>query len=275
MIQAEILKIRTGLSMKVAALVAVAGLLVTQLISVTLIPAISSGAIDIGEDLSELGEPGFGSRAFQFAALSPLGGGAGGAGTLSIAMVAIVLLGVFVATTDHRFGGIVITALAEPRRLRIVGAKVLATSAVAAALGVTFLIICVATLMLSATVLSDAGLLLTWGEIGVTALKAVAVTVLMALLGLAVGVIARSQLAGVLVAISLLVAEPIVQAFAALFSGGLPVWAQVLPLSLGQAAIASGESGAGFPPALALLLLAVITALSLGVAGGVFRRRDL
>lgn len=261
--------------MRLAALIAIIGLLITQLVAVTVIPALASGALDVGEDVSELGTFDFASRAFQLNALNPLGGGGGGTGTLTIAMVAIVLFGVFVATTDYRFGGIVTTVLAQPRRLRVLGGKVVATFAAAAALGVAFALICLGVLLLATSVLSDAGLVLSWGEVAGTALRAAAVTALMALLGLAIGIICRSQLAGTLVAISVLVAEPVVQTFAGLLSGVVPLWAQLLPLSLGQAVLTSAEQAQAVSPTIALLVLTAIVAALLGISGLLLRRRDL
>ena len=273
MLTAELLKLRTVAATKVTVALGVVGLLVTQVLLVTLLPALASGAIDTKGAAAELGTIDPGSVAFQYSALNPLGG-MGGVGSVSIATIAVVVLGLLVATTDYRFGGIVTTALAQPRRLRILGGKVAATAVVAAGLAVVYAVVVLGNLLVATLVIPGAELVLPAVDIVSTLVRGAAVVVLLALLGVGIGVIVRSQLAGILVVISLLVLEPIVQALAQALTGGVPLWAQLLPLSLGQAAIAQVGSLA-LHPLVALAALAGIVLAVLVAAGAALRRRDL
>jgi len=275
MVRAELLKLRTVTGTWVALAIGVLGLLLTQVLTITVLPAIASGVIpgaDIGDELGNL-DPG--SLGFQVAALNVLGGGGNSLGSVSITAIVVLILGLLVATTDYRFGGIVSTALAEPRRWRILGGKTAATAVTAALLGVVLSVICLGTLLVSTAVLPGVDLVVPAPDIAFTLMRGIAVVVLFALLGLAIGTLVRSQLAGVLVVIALLFVEPILQGLAQLLTGAVPLWAQLLPLSLGLSAIAGADAGLAIPPAVALLALAGIVALLLGLAGTVLRRRDL
>ena len=274
MFAAELLKLRTVAATKITIAVGAAGLLLTQVLLITLLPALANGALGADVAPSELGPTDPGTAAFQSGALDILGGGSG-MGSVGAATIAVVLLGLFAATTDYRYGGIVATALAQPRRTRILVGKAAATAVTAAAFALLLAVICVAVLLISVTVLPSTGLVLGWTDILATLGRGAIVVVLLALLGLAIGVLVRSQLAGVLVVVALLLLEPIVQAFAQLFSGALPLWAQLLPLSLGRTAIAGGDGGAVLPWGVALAALAGIVLAALAAGAAVLRRRDL
>jgi ABC-2 type transport system permease protein len=273
MYRAELIGIRSVLATRVAAIIAIVGLVVTQLAVVTLLPALARG--DIGPGAEELGGdlPSFdlGSSADQLGALSPLGS-TSGTGSLGAVVIAVVLLGVLAGTSDFRFGGIVGAALASPRRGRILAAKAGAVATVGAVLGIVLVVVSTLTLIVG---LAARGLPLAIdpvGAIGVVG-RGVLVVLLLALLGLAIGVVARNQLAGVLVALAVLVLEPIVQGTAALVSGTAPVWTQFLPVALAQAAIGAGP--APVSPAVASIGLVVLTVIALGAAAVDLRRRDV
>ena len=274
MFAAELLKLRTVAAPAVTIAIGAVGLLLTQVLLVTVIPAIANGTIDTNGEVgaAELGPVDPGALPFQLAALDVLGGGSG-TGSVSVATIAVLILGLLVATTDYRHGGIVATALAQPRRGRILAAKASATAVTAAAFGVLLAIIAAGVLVVTVVVLPGAELVLD----PLTALavlgRGVLVVVLLALLGLGIGVLVRSQLAGVLVVVALLLLEPIVQAVAGLISGGVPLWAQLLPVSLGRTAIAAPEGGLVWGVALAAL--GGVVAVVLVAASAVLRRRDL
>ena len=274
MIRAELLKLRTVTGTWVAVGIGAVGLLLTQLLAVTLIPALASGAVRGVPAQNELGAVDPGSLEFQAAALNPLGSVVGSTGSIGVATIVVMVVGLLVATTDYRFGGLVTTALAQPRHLRILGGKVVATAIAAAALALVFAVICVATLLVTTVALPAIEFVVPLGEVLGIVARSVVVIVLLALLGLAIGMLVRSQLAGVLVVIALLILEPIMQSVVQLVTGAVPAWAQLLPLSLGQAAIANSADSA-FPAVVALPALALIVSVATLAAGAVLRRRDL
>lgn len=274
MIRAEVLKLTTTRATKVAAAVGVVGLVATQATLVTILPALASGAIGPGRAALGGDFPTFdlSTRAAQLDALSPLGSSTG-AGSIGIAILSVLILGVLAGTTDYRFGGIVPTALAEPRRGRILASKIGATALVGLVVGIVYAAVSALALMISLP-LTGTDLALSVGDIaGVLGRGAVVVT-LLALLGLAVGILARNQLVGVLTMIGVLVLELIFQGMVQLVTGTLPMWAQLLPLSLGQAAIAPSTVGA-IAPVAAVAALAALVALVLAAAGAAMRARDI
>lgn len=273
MIRAELLKLTTTRATKAAVAVGIAGLVATQVTLVTVLPALASGAIGPGREALGDDLPAFelSSGAAQLAAVSPLGSSTGG--SIGIAVLAVLILGVLAGTTDYRFGGIVPTALAQPQRGRILTAKVGALALVGLAVGVMYAIVSAATLAVS-LLLAQTELAASIPDlVGVLGRGALAVT-LLALLGLAIGVLARSQLAGVLVTLGILVLEIIIQSTVQLVTGALPVWAQLMPLSLGQAAVSSGVTGS-IPPLVAVAALAALVAVVTAAAAVALRSRDI
>lgn len=273
MYRAELLGLRTVRATTVAALVAVLGLIATQVTFVTVLPALARG--DIGPGAEALGGdlPAFSltSGAEQLAALSPLGATSGG-GSLGVVVLAVTLLGVLAGTSDFRFGGIVGAALASPRRERILVAKAAATATIAAVIGLALVVVSVITL---AATLATSGIPLTVGAVAAAGVLArgVLVVALLALLGLAIGVVARNQLAGVLITLSILILEPVVQATVGLITGGVPAWTQFLPVALAQSAVGSGPGL--LSPAIALVALVGLTGIVLVAAAVDLRRRDV
>lgn len=278
MIRAELMKIATVRATKITAAVGIVGLLITQLLSVTTLTYIASGAIKLPEaelqDQLQVVQPD--SFEFQYAALNLLGGGVfgGSTGSLGFATVAILVLGLLVATVDFRYGGIVQTALAEPRRGRLIGAKVTAAAIAAAAFGIALALVSLIVLVATVIAQPDINLLVSAGDIATAIGRGVLVVVLLTLLGLAIGMLVRSQTTGLIVVISLMVFEPIVQTIATFASGGSPLWAQFLPQSLAHSVLANDNQGA-LPWWIALAALAALVAIALTAATAVFRRRDL
>jgi len=70
------------------------------------------------------------------------------------------------------------------------------------------------------------------------------------------------------------VGEPILQGFVQLVTGSLPVWAQILPLSLARAGMAA-PGDAALEPLLALAALTAIVGIVTAAAAVALRRRDL
>jgi ABC-2 type transport system permease protein len=105
-------------------------------------------------------------------------------------------------------------------------------------------------------------------------LRGTTVVALLAILGLAIGILARNQLAGVLTMFGILLFEVIVQSMVQLVTGTFPAWAQILPLALGQAAVSPGP-GWAIPPLGALALLSALAAVVVVAAGAAMRTRDI
>ncbi|NRD25324.1 hypothetical protein [Frigoribacterium sp. VKM Ac-2836] len=274
MFRAEILGLVTTTATKVAAAVAVLGLVMTQVVFVVLLPALASGRVGpgaeaLGDDLPDID---LASPTTQLDALSPLGTTLGG-GSVGLALVAIVLLGVLAGTSDDRHGGIVGAVLASPRRGRVVAAKAAAVGVGAAVVGVVLAVISLLTLAGSLAVTTTPFTAVT-GQVVATSARGVLAVVCLAVIGLAVGILCRSQLAGVLVMIGVLVAEPVLAAVAQLVGGGAAVSAtQFLPVALAQSVIHGGSGTLGGGTAIVALL--ALTVVALAAASLVLRRRDV
>lgn len=274
MFRAELLGLVTTTATKVTAAVAVVGLIVTQLAFVSLMPALADG--DIGPGLDELGSDfpvlDLASRAVQLDALNPLGASMG-AGSIGVALLAITLLGVLAGTSDDRYGGIVGAALASPKRFRIVAAKAGAVALIGAALGAVLALVSLVTLIISLVAtgtpfvlgLPDLAARFGLGVLAVTALSVI---------GLAVGLIVRTQLAGVLTMIGILIVEPVVVSMIQLVTGGtVPAWTQFLPVALAQGVIHGGTGG--FGPIVAVIALLTLTVALTAAASAALSRRDI
>lgn len=274
MFRAELIGLVTTTATKVTAAIAVVGLIVTQLAFVTLMPALAEG--EIGPGLDALGSDfpvlDLASRAVQLDALNPLGASMG-SGSIGVALLAVTLLGVLAGTSDDRYGGIVGAVLASPKRFRIVAAKAGAVALVGAALGVVLALVSLVTLVITLAttgtpfVLGPADLAVRFG-LGVLAVTALAV------IGLAIGLIVRTQLVGVLTMIAILILEPVVVSLIQLVAGGvLPVWTQFLPVALTQGVIHGGVDGLG--PAVVIVALLALTAALTAAASAALARRDI
>ena len=272
MLRAELLALVSTTSAKVAAAVAVCGLLASQLAFVTLLPAIVRGDIGAAEGASE-GLSGFDltSPATQLDALSPLGASLSG-GSVGVALLAIVLFGVLAGTSDFRYGGIVGAALAAPQRWRIVAAKAGAATLAALVLGAGLAIVGGAVLLVT---LAASGVPFVVDPAAAAAVigRGIVTVACLVLIGLAVGLLARSQLAGVLIVLAAILAEPVVTAITQLVSGGTALWTQLLPVSLAHATI--GATPALLTPPVAGAVLLGLAAAALGAATLAVQRRDI
>lgn len=273
MLRAELLKLTTTPASKIALAVGAAGLIITQLITVTLLPALASGLIGPGKDVigDVIPASDLVTSVGQLAALSPLGA-SGGTGSIGIAVIAIVMMGVLAGTSDYRFDGIVTTALAQPNRVRILAAKAAATGIAGIVTGAVFAVVSTATLL---TALGIAGtpFAIEPAVLAAVFARSVLAVACLTTFALAVGILARSQLIAVLAILSILIIEMIVQSIAQLIMGSMPVWAQFMPLSLVHAVI--GTEAAGVPLPIAAAALLALTAIALTLAALVLRRRDI
>ncbi|KJQ56089.1 hypothetical protein [Microbacterium sp. SA39] len=273
MFRAELLGLTTTTATKVSALVAVIGLVLTQLIFVTVLPALARG--DIGPGAAALGTDfpvlDLTSAAAQLAAIIPLGASMGG-GSIGIALLAIVLLGVLAGTSDDRYGGMVGAALASPRRGRIVVGKALATGLVGVVIGAVMAVVSLAALVV-ALAMTGTAFTAGIGDVVATLGRGVFAVAGLALIGLAVGILVRTQLAGVITMLSILFVEPLLTAVTALIGGTAPVWTQFLPVALAQNVIHGGSAEVNV--GVALIALAVLSAAALAAASVALSRRDL
>lgn len=274
MLRAELLSLVTTTATKVTVAVAVIGLVVTQLMFVTLLPALARG--DIGPGAAALGEDlpviDLASASAQLDTLNPLGASMGG-GSIGIALIAIALLGVLAGTSDDRYGGIVGAVLASPRRGRIVLAKAGAVGLAGIVLGAAMAVVSLLTL-LGTLALTGMPLAASAGDIAAASGRGVLAVACLAVLGLAVGILLRTQLVGVVTMIAVLIAEPMIAGITQLLSGGGAAgWTGFLPVALVQNVIRGGSPELGL--AVVAAGLAALTAAALAAATFALSRRDV
>ena len=271
MLRAELLNIFSTTAAKVTAVLALAGLIATQLAFVSLLPAIMRGDIGGEEGAAEGLVFDLSASATQLDALSPLGASMSG-GSVGIAILAVTILGVLAGTSDYTSGGIVGAALAAPRRWPIVAAKAGASGITGVILG-TALGLVSTTILLVTLAVSGTPFAPDMAESAAVVARGVVAVTSLVLIGLAVGMLTRSQLAGVLVVLTVMLAEPIVAAVTQLSTGTVPLWTQLLPVALAHATIGAGPTV--LPPLTAGAILLAVTVVALGTATVVVRRRDI
>jgi len=288
MYRAEMLKLRTTRATWVIGGVALAGMLLVQGFLVALprvlgslesLGGTSGLPADVAPDLGALADPA--TAAFQRTVLDVLATGGGGGGSTGITAICMLLLGVLAVTTDFRTGGIVPTALVQPSRLRILAGKAGATATVALVVGAVLAVVSAAGLLVALATTPGAGLALSAGEVLGVWGRGLAVLVLLAWFGLAVGTLVRHQVAAIVAVTALAILEPLVQSVVTLLSGGQSAAASWLPLGLGSLAT-TGQGAAellgGSAPFGAAVALAGLAAWVVVLAAGgavSFRRRDL
>ncbi|MGV8872657.1 MAG: hypothetical protein ACOH2Q_09030 [Rhodococcus sp. (in: high G+C Gram-positive bacteria)] len=279
MLRAELLKLTTTAAPRTAIGIGAVGLILTQLAFVIILPLLAAGRIGPGRQAlgNDFPVVDLTTVAAQTSALSPLGDYAGGGGSIGVAAIAVTLLGVLAGTGDYRFGGIVTTALAQPKRGRILIDKAAAAGIAGLLTGGAYAAISMVMLLITLAVQGTA-----WAldplSVGAFLTRSVVAVGCLVVIGLAVGILARNQLFGVLTMLGILVLEPIIQAIARLSFGELPFWAQLSPLSLANSVISgghldAGQTGLSLPVALGSLI--ALTGTTLAAAALALERRDI
>lgn len=207
----------------------------------------------------------------------------GNSGTgIGFPAVAALLVGALTITTEHRHGSLTASALAEPRRARLLLAKLVALAATVFAAGV--LLVIVRGLLLAAglaiqgepLLLDPSAVLGLWGRETIT-------LILYAGLGFAIGLLARSPVAAITVLGGAIIIETIVRPITMLIFG-TPNPALFLPFGLvpdisgthplaaiNGVTVATSDVG----PVVAVLVLAAWTLLVTAAASVRFMRADL
>ena len=186
---------------------------------------------------------------------------------LSITPIFALLLGIRSFTDEFRFGSIVPTLLANPRRLRVLAAKVVTTAAggIVLALAATTVAIAV-----GAPILTGKGWDLTWSvdAMGAVIGRLVFASALWTTIGVGVGLAIRYQVAAVAGSLVWMIAGE------GILGGLLPDVARYFPGSAGFAVVGINASGLLAPVTAAILLGGY--ALAAVVAGGtLMQRRDI
>lgn len=195
-----------------------------------------------------------------------LGAAFGSAGAVIIAIVFVVVLAIRSFTDEWRHGSIVPTFLASPDRRRVLAAK----TTVAVGSAVVFTIACIAVATgVTAVYLASHGLALGFsvGPIAVLAARALAITALWAVIGVAVGAIVRHQVAAIVGTLAwLFVAENIIASL-------LPSIAHWLPAN--ASGTAAGIPTPGVTPLEGLAILAAWATVAVVCAVPALERRDV
>jgi ABC-2 type transport system permease protein len=295
MFRAELLKLRTTRTPWTLGIVALAGMILVQALTIALprvlagveslggasvgLGASSGMTADLAPDLGGLTD--LGSAAVQRAMLDLLGNGPAGSGSAGVSVICMLLLGVLAVTTDFRTGGIVPTALVVPSRLRVLAGKAGATATVALMIGAGLAVLSALGLFAAVATTPGAQLQIGAGDVLGVWGRGLLVLVLFAWLGLGIGTLIRGQVAAILVVVGLVIVEPLVQAAVLLLSGGESDATAWLPLGLGSLA-STGQSatavlGGLAPMGVGAAILGLVTWVVVVAGSGAvtFRRRDL
>jgi ABC-2 type transport system permease protein len=288
MFRAELLKLRSTRAPWVVGAVALAGAVLVQSMTL-LLPRLadrlgglggtsSEIATDLVPDLTAMTD--LGSASVQRGMLDLLGNGPSGAGSVGVATLCLLILGVLAGTTDFRTGGVVPTALVVPSRTRVLLGKAAATAVAALVIGVALAVVSALGLAVAIATTPGAGLAVSGPDALATWARGLCVLVALAWLGLGVGVLVRGQVAAIVIIVGLAFVEPLVQATVALLSGGTSAAMSWLPLTLGSlASTGPGANGllggAALGAGAALAGLTVWVVVVLGGGAVMFRHRDL
>lgn len=269
MLRAELLKLTTTRATLIAVIIGLLGVATTQWAAGWLLPSLASLDPGLESTVTEAAATG---PEQQLAALNVLGGSLGG-GSLGIGLVAVLLLGAMVATTDFRYGGIVGTALVEPRRGALVLAKAGAAAVVVAVTAVGYALVQFALVAASPDVVGSGGYSANAPATIDVLGRGILTLVLIGVIGMSVGMLVRGQTTAFLLLIGAAVLDPVVRAVLVLVPGADGV-ASYLPLALASTASGPAHDGT-MPPLVALGILATLAVAALGAAVVTHRRRDL
>jgi ABC-2 type transport system permease protein len=182
---------------------------------------------------------------------------------VNAAVLAIAAFGVLCVTREYASGMISTTLLAQPKRLRVLGAKILTHASVAAVGGT---LACAAALAAGQAMLGTGGLSggITAGRVAPVLAGGVAYIVLLCLWGIGLGAVLRSSASAITWMASLLVVAPvIVQILPGSVVHLVERW---LPAQIGTAAMSAHRDPHLFAPWAGLGVLAGYVAITL-VAG--------
>lgn len=204
-----------------------------------------------------------------------------GAGGIALTATSAALVGVLVATTDVRHGGIVPAALATPHRLRLVASKAAAAATLTAGAALVLVVTSAVVLALAVLVSPDVALRISLTQAGLVWTRGLLVLVLLALIGLGLGLVVRHQTAAVVVVLVVAVLEPMLALIVRLVSGTSSAVLAALPVSASHLAPRGTTLGAAadlahtLAPHLAILALAAWAVLVLAAGTWRTHRRDI
>ncbi|GAB3555690.1 hypothetical protein [Spelaeicoccus albus] len=278
MYKSELAKLLYSRALWIVAIVSSIGVIATSLLSVFARDFVSWAENVAGSSSAVAGEldvAGFSHASMQWATLNI--SGASGSST-GISAICLIVLGLLNVTGDFRFGSMSTTLIASPSRTRALAARGAAIATVAAAIAVVLVAITAVALTLGLVIhgvplaVPVGGMLTNW-------LIEVAALIAMALIGMGVGLIVRSQVAALVIVFTWVFAESLVRSIVAFLVKGTTI-ADFLPLGLGTAVNhGSGEFSGGalvsVAPSIALIALIVWMVCTVGVGGFTLRRRDV
>lgn len=179
---------------------------------------------------------------------------------VNAAVLAVAVFGVLCVTREYGTGMIRTTFLAQPSRLRVLGAKLSTHTAVA---GVAAACACLAAFAVGQALLDTAGLSVAWGNPSLPGALGGGVVYLMLVCvwGVALGALLRSSSSAITWIASLLVVAPVIVQI--LPQRVVDLVGRWLPSQIGQQAISSHPSAHSFSPWAGLAVFAGYVAATL------------
>lgn len=224
---------------------------------------------------SELGIVGFGHASMQWAAVNIVGGSGA---SVSLSVIGLVIFGLLNVTSEFRYGSMSTTLLARPSRTRAMFAKAGAIATAAVVISIIQVIVTAGALT-SGLLFYDVPLAISVGALLANWGLQIAALAMLALVGMGLGLVVRSQVAGLVIVFAWVLAESLIRSvFGALISGVTA--ANFLPFGLGSdfnlhtPALAGGGI-AELAPAAAATALTVWMVVMVGAGTLTLRRRDV
>jgi hypothetical protein len=185
---------------------------------------------------------------------------------LSIAPVFALLLGLRSFTDEFRFGSIVPTLLVNPKRLRVLGAKLVAVAAGGAVLSLAAL---AGAIVAGVAVLLAQGIHVTWSAAGMAQVvgRLLGATVLWTTIGVGVGLAVKQQVAAIAGGLVWLLAGE------GILGNLIPDVAKYFPGSAGAGVVGLGSSF--LTPGIAAIVLGAYAAVAVATGAVLMARRDV
>jgi len=183
-----------------------------------------------------------------------------------IAPLFALLLGLRSFTDEFRFGSIVPTLLVSPRRLRVLGAKLVAVAAGGAVMSLAAL---AAAIVTGVVVLMAHGVHVTWSATGMAAVvgRLMAATALWTSIGVGVGLAVKHQVAAIAGTLVWLLAGE------SILGNVIPHVAKYFPGSAGAGVV--GLSSGFLRPGVAALVLGAYAVVAVVTGAALMARRDV